>query len=118
MKQTLHGNYFTPDPIEMSGPGKLYTILISSNDEKIVILAESDKGYLEIWGGFLNSLEVPKKLPVKEEKIRYEPKTDSAHLLENERMKLQITTLRNRETLSFVLDRLFEHEPIKSIMDN
>ncbi|KAI0136671.1 hypothetical protein BJ170DRAFT_24559 [Xylariales sp. AK1849] len=110
MKQTLHGNYFTPDTIQMRSLARLQSVLISANDEKIIILAVSDKSYLEIWGAFINSLEAPRKLDIADE-IAYNPDTDCACILEDGgSMRLLVTNFKRRETLRFDLERLFTHQ--------
>jgi hypothetical protein len=88
----------------------LNTILITSDDERIVILADSDKGNLEICGGFLKSLPITKPLLIMD-KVKYRPSTDIAYLSEEEnRVILQLTIFEERTTLRFPLDRLFEDD--------
>lgn len=86
----------------------LRTIIISSSDERVVILATPDGNTVEIYGGLLANLGAARKLSISN-KIRFNPKEDTAFIRESaNEMRICITSLRDKKTYTFDLGRLFD----------
>ncbi|KAH8671491.1 hypothetical protein BX600DRAFT_459169 [Xylariales sp. PMI_506] len=112
IKQSLHGKYFTGDPINIRISAQLQTLLVSADDRKIVILAKAERKHLEIWGCSSDSLEAPRKLKI-DGKVYYHPESDSAVLVEEDgNMRLHLATLKDKNLLKYDLDWLFEREQV------
>lgn len=86
----------------------LRTIIVSSNDEKVVVLATPDGSVVEIYGAQVSDIANAKKLAMST-KIRYDPKHDTAFIRESgSDMRICLTSLRDKKTYSFDLGRLFD----------
>lgn len=86
----------------------LRTVIISSDDEKVVILSTPDGRDVEIYGALVSDIAKAKKLAIST-KIRYDPMYDTAFIRENGNyMKICITSLKDKQTYSFDLRNLFD----------
>lgn len=108
MKQTLHENKMHEEVFEVPDAKCLRAVLISSDDQKVVILATPDGSTVEIWGGLLLDPGAAKKLAIST-KIRFDPKEDTAYIREaSNEMRICLTSLREKKTYTFDLGRLFD----------
>lgn len=86
----------------------LRTVIISSDDEKVVILATPDGSAVEIYGALVSDIAKAKKLAIST-KIRYDPMYDTAFIRESGNcMEICITSLEDKQTYSFDLRYLFD----------
>ncbi|KAI1344882.1 hypothetical protein F5Y15DRAFT_9520 [Xylariaceae sp. FL0016] len=107
VRRTLHGSYLHGENIRIAGISRLKTLLITSDDERVVMLATPGNSDLQIFGATIGSLEAPRKQEISD-RIRYNPDKDSAFLQENNgRIQLLVTTVRDEKTYTFDLQRLF-----------
>lgn len=101
-------NRMQEGPIVVQGVKHLRSVLISSDDEKVVMLATPDGSHVEIYGGPLRDLTMTKKLDIST-RIRFDEKRDSAYLREGTHgMQLCLTSLRERSSYTVDLGRLFD----------
>lgn len=108
VKRTMHENRMHEQVIKVHDAKCLRTVIISSNDEKVVILATPDGSTVEIYGGLLSDIGASRKLAIST-KIKYDPKEDTAYIRESGGvMRVCITSLRNKKTYAFDLARLFD----------
>jgi hypothetical protein len=111
IKRTFRdGNIFMTDTLKIQISAQLVAIMISSDDERIVMLAHSG-GSLEIWGAFIDAPEVPRSLKALE-RVTFQPEVDDAIIIGDPgSMKLLLIILAEKKSYKFDIESLFVRQP-------
>lgn len=106
-QQILHAKRLHGDLTRITNTVGLKTVLLSSDDKRLVMLAQNSHGF-HIYGSWLGKPHIYKELKIDPREILYDPGRDNAYLKESGgKTELYLTILKTRMTHRPGLDTLF-----------